>query len=100
VFDVADSMLLLHGDAEHLDLLRVIRHARAVAQRGREGWALREPLLIGGRRRGLLEASGDGIAFTISDQHGALPIGALRDQPITGVYHALRAALKRGEGLG
>lgn len=85
VLDLAESTFLLRGDERHVALIRLLHHVRRVARTGAEGWQLREPLLVAGRRVGELQASGEGISWTA----GAITAGCTIDEVLRRPVEAL-----------
>ncbi|MFH1464654.1 MAG: DUF2357 domain-containing protein [Pseudomonadota bacterium] len=95
VFDLAESVFLLRGDASHTEILRVLHHLRQGAATWREGWHVREPLVLNGRRLGWLNASAEGITWRTEQERGSLALEALQRRAVQDVFTTLREAVER-----
>ncbi len=94
VFDLADSVFLLRGDARHAALLRVLRHLRQGAATWPEGWSADEPLIFDGRVLGRLQADAKGLRWSVGREHGIFRPEDLQLRAVGAVYDALRGKLE------
>ncbi|MCB9745052.1 MAG: DUF2357 domain-containing protein [Alphaproteobacteria bacterium] len=93
VFDVADSVFLLRGEARHVDLLRVLRHLRRLAPSLQDGERHLEPLVVDGRALGRLALSPDSLTWHIEGRSGAFTTEQLLKRTVIDVFEGLRREL-------
>lgn len=99
VFDLADSTWLLRGDERDAALIRVIHHLRrTVTGAPPSGWLLREPVLVGRRWFGELEASAVGVRWRVGGASGECTLAAVRRGPVGALLEPLREAVRRVAG--
>lgn len=99
VFDLADSTWLLRGDERDISLIRVIHHLRRMAVGpSTPGWLLREPVLVGRRCFGELEAAADGVRWLVGGASGGCTLDEVRRRPVGALLEPLREAVGRVVG--
>ena len=94
VFDLADSVFLLRGDARHCELLRVLNHLREGCLHWEEGWKVDEPLVLDGRMLGRVRGDSGGFEWEIGKAAGAFTVDDLRRRAIKRVFDSLRKELE------